>query len=72
MKLRPALATIAAITIVTGGATVQVRHHGNASSSSIMGHQGSAHVATHGARPLPLPTVSLPPVLLPDGLPTCC
>jgi hypothetical protein len=72
MKLRPALATIAAITIVTGGATVQVRHHGDASFSSVVGHQGSSHGATHGARPLPLPTLPLPPVLLPDGLPTCC
>lgn len=74
MKLRPALATIAAIAIATGGATAQVRHHGSVPSPSVIEHKDNANLEAHDPLPLPLPlpTPSLPPLLGLDGLPTCC
>jgi hypothetical protein len=76
MKLRPVLAAITAITIAAGGATAQVRHHGNVSSPSIIRHQDNANLQAQDSLSLslqlPLPPLPLPPLLDPNGPPTCC
>ena len=74
MKLHHALATIAAITIATGGAAAQAGHHGNPPSPTVIGHHSSANPQAREPLPLPLPlpTLSLPSLPGLDGPPTCC